>query len=146
MEDERDKTLNELTTGLCFGTIMLALISLIMIRFGYTQPENDIWKCLLFSLKGCICGWFYLWGRYSVKELLRARASNSELKLKYSEDRLLEQKLRMEEQLAKSHLELQQFKSELQSSKFKEEALTQKLNAITRTPADANKNALKSFL
>jgi hypothetical protein len=146
MEEELDKTLKELATGLSFATLIFTLIALIMIRFGYTRPDNDIWKCLLFLLKGCICGWFYLWGRYSAKELLRARAANSELIQKHSDERLHEQKLRLGEQISTIELKFKNLKRELESSKLREEALAQKLKAFTRTPADANKNALKSFL
>lgn len=144
--EELDKTLKELTTGLSFATLIFTLIALIMIRFGYTHPDNDIWRCLLFSLKGCICGWFYLWGRYSAKELLRERAANSALKQQHSEEKLHDQKARSEEQLFTSKLELEHLKNELKASKLSEEALTQKLKDFTRTPIDANKNALKGFL
>ncbi len=146
MEEELDKTLKELATGLGFATLVLTLISLLMIRFGYTRPDNDIWKCLLFLLKGCICGWFYLWGRYSAKELLRARAVNSDLKRKHSEERFHEQKLRFGEQLSNNELKFENLRRELESTRLREETLTQKLKAFTRTPADANKNALQSFL
>jgi hypothetical protein len=144
--EERDKTLKELTTGLSFATLIFILIALLMIRFGHTRPDNDIWKCLLFSLRACICGWIYLWGRYSAQELLRERAANSTLKQQHSEEKLRDQKLRWEEQLTKSKLELEILKNELQASKLSEEALTQKLKAFTRTPIDANQNALKGFL
>ncbi len=42
MEEELDKTLKELATGLGFATLILTLIALLMIRFGYTRPNNDI--------------------------------------------------------------------------------------------------------
>jgi hypothetical protein len=141
-----DKSLNELASGLIIATLLLGLIALLMIRFGYTRPDNDIWKCLIFSLKGCACAWFFLWGRYSVKELLLATVENSELKLKHAEDKLLVQKAHLEEKLLKKELKLENLKRELETSKHREEALAQKLNAYTRTPSDANKNALKSFL
>ncbi len=144
--EELDKTLSELTTGLIFATLILGLIALIMIRSGHTGPDNDIWKCLLFALKGCACGWFYLWGRYSAKELLMARIVNCELKIRHSEERFHDHKVRCDEQLSNSKLKFKSVMNELESSKLREEALAQKLQAYTRTPADANQKALKAFL
>jgi hypothetical protein len=144
--EEQDKTLKELATVLSFASLILTLIALFMIRFGYTRPENEIWNCVIFLLKGCVCGWFYSCGRYSVKELSSTRTANYMLILRHTEERLNDQKIRLEEQLSKTESILENLKRELESSKLREEALSQKVKAFTRTPADANNTALKSFL
>jgi len=144
--EELDKNLKELTLGLVWASLVLGLLALIMIRFGYTRPGNEIWNCIVISLKGCFCGWFFIAGRYSGKQVLQAKVELFEQKLMNAQEKLRDQKLNWDEKVTKSRQKIEVLKRDVENSKNREEALAQQIKAFKRTPGDANQTALKSFL
>jgi hypothetical protein len=144
--EELDQNLKSHSANLILASSILCLISLIMIRFGYNHPKNEIWSCVLFALKVCSYAWTFILGRYSAKEIFRERAATYELKLTHSQGKINEQKLRSDEILSQIQQKSDELRSELSESKRREEALLQKLKAIQKTPNDANQDALRSFV
>ncbi len=121
-----------------------------MAHYKFNAPANLFWPFVRFACKACLFSWMVYGGRLFERENNRKKIVNHE-ELMNEKDFIIND---LEAQIKKSasahEVEENRLKTvhkhELNELRKFEDTLREKLKRYERTPAQANKDALRSFL